>query len=205
VLLALLSTFAASRKEPLATALEREHAAIVAGGFGEPQIQFVMSDASVVRTVPSVARVLKRFPQLEQFAQDLAPYPGGPETGVITNRISSGPTDTVDFATLLEIARGVPKSFPFNNVGLHFSVPAFTAATAPPSIQGGQIPGIDVKDFWWLNGRQRSITALTIVDADPSAKKLPQPPPEVAALLASCGRPAPDWYRPESSISERIG
>src|ERR1700730_9638734 len=165
MLLALMTTFAASRKEPLVAVLERVHAAINAADFGEPHVAFVFSDAPVVGGVSSVDRVLKRFPQLDRFVQNLAPYPGGPETRVISNRTSSGTTgETVDFATLLEIARGVPRSFPFHTVGLHFSVPAFSAGTALPSPQAERMPGIDVRDSWWVNGRQRSVTALTFVE-----------------------------------------
>jgi hypothetical protein len=189
MLLALMTTFAASRKEPLVTVLERVHAAINAADFGEPHVAFVLSDAPVPGGVSSVDRVLKRFPQLARFAQNLAPYPGGPETRVISNRTSSGTTgETVDFATLIEIARGVPRSFPFHTVGLHFSVPAFSAGMALPSTQAERMPGIDVRDSWWVNGRQRSVTALTFVDADPSARKLPQLPDSVAAVLAACGK-----------------
>jgi len=185
MLLALLTTFAASRKEPLVDVVERVHAAIIAAGFGEPQVQFILSDHSIAGGVSSVARVLKRFPHLARFAQNLAPYPGGRETKVITNRTNS---ETVDFATLVEIARGVPRSFPFNSVGFHFSVPAFSGATALPSGHDERMPGIDVRDSWWVNGRQRSVTALTFVEADPSAKKLPKLPDSVAAIFTACGK-----------------
>jgi len=116
--LALLTTFAASRKEPLAAVVERVHAAIIAADFGEPCVQFILSDSPVAGGVSSVDRVLKRFPRLERFAQNLAPYPGAPEVRVISNRTSSEATgETIDFATLLEIARGVPRSFPFTAWG----------------------------------------------------------------------------------------
>ncbi len=82
MLLALLTTFAASRKEPLVDVVERVHAAIIAAGFGEPQVQFILSDHSIAGGVSSVARVLKRFPHLARFAQNLAPYPGGRETNL---------------------------------------------------------------------------------------------------------------------------
>jgi hypothetical protein len=187
--LALLTTFAASRKEPLASVLERVRAAIIAANFGEPHVRFVLSDAPVEGGVRTVDRVLKRFPPLERFLQNLAPYPGGPEMRVISNLGSSGATgETVDFATLLDIARGVPRSFPFHSVALHFSVPAFSRGAARPSTPGGLAPGIDVRDSWWVNGRQRSLTALTIVDAEPSAKKLPAPAEPVAAVFAACGK-----------------
>ena len=49
-------------------------------------------------------------------------------------------------------------------------------------------PGINVKDSWWVNGRQRFMGALRVVDADPAAKKLPTLPEKVASLFASCGK-----------------
>jgi len=192
--LALLTTFAASRKEPLVAMLERVHAAIVAAGFGEPQVSFVFADSPVAGGVSSVDRVLKRFPDLKRFEQKLAPHPGALETSgyatkVITNRTASGASgESIDFGILLEIARGVPRSFPFHNIGMHFSVPAFSGGTALSSTLGAQLPGIDVRDSWWVNGRQRSLSAVTIVDADPAAKKLPQPPASVAGVLAACGK-----------------
>jgi hypothetical protein len=107
----------------------------------------------------------------------------------MTNITSSGTTEgSVDFAVLVEIARGVPRSFPFHNVTIHWSVPAFSGGTEIPSMPGTQPPGISVRDSWWVNGRNRNVTALTIVDADPSAKKLPKLPPPVEAVLMACGK-----------------
>ena len=90
--LALLTTFAASRKEPLVEVLERVHAAIVAADFGEPHVQFVMADSPVAGGVSSVDRALKRFPILERFAQTLPPSPGiGTHAAkIISNRTASG-------------------------------------------------------------------------------------------------------------------
>jgi hypothetical protein len=49
-------------------------------------------------------------------------------------------------------------------------------------------PGVNVKDSWWVNGRNRYVAAMRIVDANPAEKKLPAPPPEVATLFAGCGK-----------------
>jgi hypothetical protein len=188
--LALLTTFAASRKEPLAEVLERIHAALIAADFGEPHVQFAMADP-MAGGVSSVARVIKRFPSLERFAQTVVPSPGvgTHETKVISNRTSSGTAEeAVDFAVLLEIARGVPKSFPFHNLRIHFSVPAFSGAAAMPSMPRQLSPGISVTDSWWVNGRMRSVSALTLVEADPAARKLPALPQSIARVLAACGK-----------------
>ena len=186
--LAMLTTFAASRKEPLADVLERVHAAIIAADFGEPHVQFVLADS---RGVSSVDRVLKRFPSLEGFTKSLQRTPAVAAVKAISNRASPGTSaETIDFAILLEIARGVPRSFPFHSIGIQFPVPAFSdGAELPPTlVDQMQMPGISVSDRWWVNGRMRSVSALIIVDADPAAKKLPPLPDSSAAVLAACGK-----------------
>ncbi len=49
-------------------------------------------------------------------------------------------------------------------------------------------PGIIVRDSWWINGRHRSLFALTWVDADPTSKTLSSPSGLVATVLAACGK-----------------
>ncbi len=188
--LALLTTFTASRKEPLVEVLERVHAAIVAADIGEPQVEFVMTDSPISGGVSSVDRVLKRFPWLSNFARNRAPSTGAASaTKVITNStIAGGTGDQIDFAIILEIARGVPRSFPFHNLRIQFFVPAFSAMTPMPSMPVGQSPGISVSDSWWVNGRNRSILAVTMVETDPAARKLPALPEPIAAVLAACGK-----------------
>src|SRR5208282_733855 len=96
--LAMLTTFAASRKEPLADVLERVHAAIIAADFGEPHVQFVLADS---RGVSSVDRVLKRFPSLERFTKSLQPTPAVAAVKAISNRANPGTSaETIDFAIL---------------------------------------------------------------------------------------------------------
>ncbi|MFZ0678768.1 hypothetical protein [Candidatus Binatus sp.] len=108
---------------------------------------------------------------------------------MITNSTSAGGTgDQIDFAIILEIARGVPRSFPFHNLRIQFFVPEFSAMTPMPSMPVGQSPGISVSDSWWVNGRNRSVLAVTMVEADPSARKLPALPESIAAVLAACGK-----------------
>ncbi len=48
--------------------------------------------------------------------------------------------------------------------------------------------GILLSDSWWVNGRNRSLSACTVVDAQPGEKKLPPHPPAVATILAACGK-----------------
>jgi hypothetical protein len=93
----------------------------------------------------------------------------------------------VEFSLLLAVAKGVPRSFPFHQVSVHFHNPTFGAMPGSGPA-GTAVPGVLVGDSWWVNGRRRSLTALTIVDADPGSKKLPSPPAPVGEALAACGK-----------------
>jgi hypothetical protein len=219
MLVAVFTTFAASRREPLVETVERIHAAFVAAGLGEPTVRFTASDppgsveASIVQEVAgitrvsSIGRVLKRWPQLERFARVVgSPVGAGAKTRVMSNLAATGALEPIDFAILEEIARGVPRAFPFHGIALHFSAAGFSEGPElPPSpapktlsalmragvdIGAGHpvTAGISVNDSWWVNGRQRSLAALRVVEADPSAKKLPPPPPAVASLFAAVGK-----------------
>lgn len=199
--------FAADRREQLGSVLERVHDAFLAAGLGEPTMQFAFSD-SWVASFSAVERALKRFPELERFTATVSP----PATGVpiahparqIGNHVGSPAAgEQVPFATLHGVAAGVPRAYPFHNVSIRFAHPAFgTAPTAADTdtrrfhLQDrmrllsslGLVPGVIVGDSWWVNHRQRSLSALTIVEADPGKKKLPPLPESVAAVLQACGK-----------------
>src|SRR5262249_13199755 len=98
---AVFTTFAASRKEPLAQTLSRMHEGCVAAGLGEPAVGFVLSDATGLASGPlalaglkrvsSVDRVLKRWPQLHEFERTVTgPATGQGATRVITNVSTDG-------------------------------------------------------------------------------------------------------------------
>jgi|SRR5216683_8081754 len=84
---ALLTTFVASKKEPLAQMLERIRQAFSSAGLSEPAIRFNFGDAPIPGRVSSVDRALKRHPELERFVTSESPMPG--IAGV--RRISNGP------------------------------------------------------------------------------------------------------------------
>src|SRR5262245_13666755 len=185
----LVTTFRASKKEPLAVLLERIHAAFVSSGLGEPTVQFSLADSPVPGFVSSVDRVLKRYPVLSRFESTSSVVPGTPPI----RRLSNGPEspasgDAVEFSTLLAIAAGVPRSFPFHNLAVHFQSPAFGMPQSRAGSIGPTVPGVIVGDSWWVNGRVRSVTAITGVEAGTANKKLPAPPQSVAAVLSACGK-----------------
>ena len=186
---ALVTTFQANRKEPLAAALERIHSAFLTSELGEWAIQFLFADAPLTGFVSSVDRVLKRYPELHRWTSTASTMPAAPPVRLISN----GPTspasgEPIEFSTLLAIAKGVPRSFPFHNVAIHFKSRAFGVALPIGGPMRALEPGVLVGDSWWVNGRVRSLTAVMSVDADPTTKKLPSPPDNLAAVLAACGK-----------------
>ena len=186
---ALLSTFAASRKEPLAEMLLRVHQAFSAAALAEPTIGFNFGDSPIPGGVSSVDRVLKRHPELERFVTSAAPMPGvGGARRISNGPLSPAKGEAVPFATLHAIAAGVPRSFPFHSVALHFHSPEFGDPVPEAARSAEMMTGVLVTDSWWVNGRNRSLSACTVVDADPANKKLPPLPVAVAAILAQCGK-----------------
>ncbi len=118
---ALLSTFAASRKEPLVAMMDRVHQGFVEAGL-QPFIRFNFADGGVVN-FSSVDRVLKRHPELERFVTEASP---APQLGIqgarrLSNGAQSkGANEAIPYETLQTIAAGVPRSFPFHHVSIHF-------------------------------------------------------------------------------------
>jgi len=185
----LLTTFAASKKEPLVAMMDRIHQAILNAGLGEPTIRFNFGDALVPGFTSSVDRVLKRHPELTRFVTDAEPAPGIAGARRISNGpLSQGAGETVPYETLQAIAAGVPRSFPFHNVTIHFFIDAFGILGPDGRRTAEMLPGILLSDSWWVNGRVRSLSACTVVEVEASAKKLPAPPEPVAAVFAACGK-----------------
>lgn len=195
MLLGLVSTFRPDKKEPLALLLERIHGAFRLDGGGPPDVRFTFCDSSIAGGVSSVDRVLKRFPEMERFCSRVEGFLGQDPYRQLTNQAgSTGENEALDFETILRIAEGVPKSFPFHSMAIHFASPPFGVLPAegrPPLtvLAMGLQPGIAVGDSWWVSGRVRSVAAFAIVEAPAAAKKLPSLPAPVQAVLAVCGKP----------------
>ena len=69
---ALITTFAATRKEPLVEMMNRVHQGFLDAGLGEPAIRFSLGDG-LLGGVSAVDRVLKRHPELERFLTQTEP------------------------------------------------------------------------------------------------------------------------------------
>ena len=200
---ALVITFPASRKEPLATMLDRVHQGFVDSGLSEPTIRFNFGDP-MIGGVSSVDRVLKRHPELSRFVTEARAGAGhsGCETHLKWAQVT-GLWRKLPYSTLQEIASGVPRSFPFHSVAFHLFTPEFGEQVQTLTPSAGMIPGVLVSDSWWVNGRNRGLSACVVVEAEPGQKKLPLPPAPIAAILAACGKarktvqvPLPDKLEP---------
>lgn len=188
MVVALLFTYRASRKEPLAEVLERIHAAFLTSGLGEPAIQFSLADSPLGGT-SSVDRVVKRHPELQQLVWTGSPLPALPPIKQISNDLGSpAPGHAVPFATLLAIAKGVPRSFPLHKATFHFRSPAFGVEVPSAAPLGTMPSGVIVGDSWWVSGRSRSVSAVVTVDVADDSATLPSAPAEVAAVLEACGK-----------------
>ena len=184
---ALQTTFAASRKEPLVEMLGRVHQGFVDAGL-QPFIRFNFGDGMVV-SYSSVDRVLKRHPELARFVTEAAPMPGLPASRRLSNGpLSAGANEAIPYATLQAIAAGVPRSFPFGNVSLQFHSPEFGELNPTMTVMPTMMAGVLITDSWWVNGRQRSLSACTVAEVAMGDKKLPAPSGPIATVLAACGK-----------------
>ena len=186
---ALLTTFKASRKDALGETLERIHAAFLAAGEGEPTVRFRFSDNPLGMSASIVDRAIKRHPELARFLLTAPAVPNTPDIRQLSNFPGSPATgESVPFATLLAIASGVPRSYPFHTIGIDFHSPVFGGALALHTATGPASPGVKVGDSWWVSGRARTLIALAAVEGEASSKKLPPLPPAVEAIYSACGK-----------------
>src|SRR5260370_33397399 len=167
---ALLTTLVASKKEPLAEMLQRIHQAFSGAGLSEPTIRFNFGDAPLPGRVSSVDRALKRHPELERFVTSAPPMPS--ISGA--RRLSNGPLspdagEAVPFATLHAIASGVPRSFPFHNIAIHFHSPEFGEMIPEAARSAEMMAGNILSDNSWGNGPHRSFSACPLVGAQPAS------------------------------------
>jgi hypothetical protein len=179
--------FKADRKEPLGDLVRRAVALFEQNGI-EPRIAATFSDGpGGIRSTSAVERALRKHPHLARFERGDAPLAaaGLPPIRRLTNE---QPGDPFPIADILALADGVPRSLPFHAVNVHLEHTEFGEIGPLP---GGPTPqtGIAISDSWWINGRNRGLSALYAVEADPKSKTLPDPPPAIGAILAGLGKP----------------
>lgn len=189
VRVALLTTYHASKKEPLTELLQRIHQAFLDSGLRDPLVHFSFGDAPVPGFTSAVDRALRKFPKLEEFRCSRALLQGSLDVAQISNCPGTPAAGReLDFFTLFAIAQGVPRSLPFHHVMVHFRHADFGEALPANALAPSSAPGIIITDAWWINGRNRSLLSLHVVEAGHDSKTLPPPPAAIAAILAACGK-----------------
>jgi hypothetical protein len=177
-------TFAAVKKESLAEMTSRIRQVFLDSGLGEPAIRFTLVE-SVLRKGQAVDRALKRYPEMERFLALDPIMPGTSDSRLLTN-FKTG--EQVDLTTLLAILAGVPRSFPFPSVWLHFHAQPFGERLIGLPRFGNSLPGVWVTDNSWITGRQRAHSVYTAVDVEQDDKKLPSNPEPVDKLIKAFGK-----------------
>jgi hypothetical protein len=173
--------YRASRKEQLAVMLQRILDAFGAAGL-VPSVAATFADGPDGGGVSAVDRALKKYPELEAFAGVEPGIPGLPPT----KRLGEDPAGRrLPLDAVLALAGRVPRSLPFDSIQVQFGHPEFDGVGSDDGLVGGVVVG----DSWWINGRNRSLSAIYTVKADPDAADLPPPPAGVAKVIADLGKP----------------
>jgi hypothetical protein len=176
--------FKADRKEPLGDLIRRVAALFESCGL-HPDIRATFRDAPAgSRRTSAVARALRKHRHLAPLERNDTHLLGAalPRVRRLTNSDGSIPFALSDVVAL---ADGVPRSLPFHAVSVHFGHADFGPAV--PASQA-LLPGINVGDGWWVNGRTRSLSALYAVEAEATSKTLPDPPATVGTILGGLGK-----------------
>src|ERR1700679_572671 len=152
---ALHHSYAANKKESLDDLIGRIRQAFLDAGLPEPAIRFTLMGSGRAEGHSPIDRVLKRHPEMKRFETFSAPIPGGSESRLLTNA-SSG--EAAEYSTILAIAAGVPRSYPFSAMILHFHAPAFGKRLIGLPKFGDSLPGVMVTDNRWVSGRHRALS-----------------------------------------------
>jgi hypothetical protein len=178
-------TLAASKKEPLAEMVGRIRRAFLEAGAGEPAIRFTLMGEGLAAGHSPIDRVLKRHPEMKRFETFAVHIVGTSETRSLSNSATGEPAEP---STLQAILAGVPRSYPFGAVVIHFHAPVFGQRLIGLPKFGNSLPGVMVTDNRWVTGRHRALAIYTVVEAEEGTKKLPPNPEPVDAVIKACGK-----------------
>lgn len=167
-------TWRVAKSENSAALLRKVLAA--SGDLGPPIVTFLAMDSPVGAAASATARAVKKFPEVAPLATDVK-LPGATEAIPGLSNAAADGRLPIAMDLLLAVLDGVPRSFPFHQVGVTLQWPP------PESAQ------LHIGDMWWVNGRMRSLTLLCQAEADTAAKKAPAPGPAIQALVEALGKP----------------
>jgi hypothetical protein len=178
-------SFAADKKEPLADLVSRIRQAFLDAGLDEPAIRFTMAGEGRVAGFSPIDRVLKRHPEMERFITFRPILPGASDSRLLSNSVTG---EAAAYPMLQAIAAGVPRSYPFAAVVMHFHSPAFGERLIGLPKFGNSLPGVMVTDNRAVSGRQRALSVYTVVEAEHGDKQLPPNPKPVGAVIEALGK-----------------
>src|SRR5579871_3262379 len=165
---ALHTAIAASKKEPLAEMAGRIRQAFLDAGLGEPILRFTFTDVTTAKGLVVIDRVCKRHPEMDPFRTQRQTPLG--VMNVLSNYLTGEPAP---YLTLEAIFAGIPRSYPFRSVTLHFYALEFGERLIGLPAAGHSYPGVLITDNAWVNGRERSLAVYTVAEVEATDKKLP--------------------------------
>jgi hypothetical protein len=182
---ATLTTFDVDKKEPLGQLIQRIRQAFLDAGMAEPTIRFTLRGSSRSKGASAIDRVVKNYPEMERFLVLRPSLPGAPDVRMLSN---SETGEAAAYATLQAIAAGIPRTYPFRSVVLHWYAAPFGERLIGLPKAGHSFPGVLLTDNYFITGHARSLAVYTVVEADVRDKKLPPNPEPVNAVMKACGK-----------------
>jgi hypothetical protein len=181
------------KKDDPATAFERVEDAVSQSGSRTHRIVFLFLDVVLGREKSALDHLVKCYPVFEPYRTTVKLLPTR-ETHVITG-------DGIPAETLLEIARGIPRRFPFGTAtfawqdvaALDFTPelpqPDNTAANLYARLAGRiGMAGITLVSTWAVPKRSLDLTAAVRLNSDTAAGKRPEFPQNTRSLLDAIGK-----------------
>src|SRR5579884_1944737 len=190
------------KNDDTGTLVERVATAIAQSGSPDHPISFLFSNAMLGRQRSALDYLIKSYPVFEPFRSAIAFPTAG--ASVITNVVPNGeiPEDSgIPFTTMLEVARGIPKRFPFGMAtfawrgvaALDLSASLPIADTAAGGMMGrilGRtgVPAITLLSGWGASKRSLDLTAVVRLHSTNAARGKPDLPDATRFLLESLGK-----------------
>jgi hypothetical protein len=181
------------KKDDPGAAVERIERAVAQSGSGTHHIAFLFLDAVLGRQKSALEYLAKCYPIFGDFRTSAKLLPTR-ETPMITG-------EGVPAETLLEVARGIPRRFPFGTATfawrdvapLDFApelpAPDNSVANLYARIAGRfGMPGIVLVSKWGVPKRSLDLTAVVRLNSENGARKKPELPQVTQALLDAIGR-----------------
>ena len=207
--------FSIPKGETTGVALDRVRAGLQAAGCEAPAIRFYLDEQGESRKVSPLARAIKKFPLLADYAfqcrNDFYADENHYNVFFAHNldarwKIPPSPTPDgrIDWQTLVEIAQGIPKAYPFWNGEFIIEMPHWLEQQGVSV--GGEIPArywgdsylgayffpqVCLSSRWGKTRRRILLSAMVPLSLPPvNARRMPPYHPNIETILGALGKPA---------------